>query len=707
MAVLLRTGCVTMPRLRVRVLVLAFLGCFTTASVCVAENTVVLEGRYCEAQAFAIGNRLFDNRDYVLAERPELFEGMNFLRTSIDGEAFTCAEAGELYALSPTPGRTGAADRESVLLEAGFEKVDLPEFQLFGKEAINRVTIYRKSIELGETLDFGKWVVFLGRGLTYRKPVSKPWRENEGELLYNGIRLPQEWPPRDLDPYCREPMPVPYLESPPDVIPINVGRQLFVDDFLVESTTLEREFHKAVKYAGNPVLKPETELEMNGGHSPVACPFSDGVFYDPGAELFKMWYHAGWFDGTAYATSEDGIHWTRPKLDVVPGTNRVIAPREDFRRDGVSVWIDQETDRVDERYKMFLYARSSTHPAGGRLLSSSDGIHFTERTLTGPLGDNSTFFYNPFRKKWVFSIRSSRNSRQRDYWETEDFFAARGGGWMPKAPVYWCGADDLDKPDPEIERPTQLYKVDAVGYESLMLGLLQIHYGPPNDVCEKGKYPKLTELTLAFSRDGFHWDRTWRECFVGASRVPRDWERGYIHSVGGCCLIVGDEVYIYYGAFSGVSPNGEGGIYAGGATGLATLRRDGFVSVNAGERKGTLTTRPVVFSGKCLFVNLDAPRGCLRAEVLDRSGDPIEPFTLENCEPVTGDGTCLAVGWRGREDLSSLAGKTVRFRFELQNGKVYAFWVSPDCSGASHGYVAAGGPGFTGPTDTIGCASQH
>jgi hypothetical protein len=44
----------------------------------------------------------------------------------------------------------------------------------------------------------------------------------------------------------------------------------------------------------------------------------------------------------------------------------------------------------------------------------------------------------------------------------------------------------------------------------------------------------------------------------------------------------------------------------------------------------------------------------------------------------------------------------VRFRFRLRNGKLYAFWVSPEVSGASHGYVAAGGPGFTSLTDTLG-----
>ena len=48
------------------------------------------------------------------------------------------------------------------------------------------------------------------------------------------------------------------------------------------------------------------------------------------------------------------------------------------------------------------------------------------------------------------------------------------------------------------------------------------------------------------------------------------------------------------------------------------------------------------------------------------------------------------------------SGKPVRFRFHLSNGSLYSFWVSPDKSGASHGYVGAGGPGLTGPTDTVG-----
>ena len=115
-----------------------------------------------------------------------------------------------------------------------------------------------------------------------------------------------------------------------------------------------------------------------------------------------------------------------------------------------------------------------------------------------------------------------------------------------------------------------------------------------------------------------------------------------------------------------------------------------------------LLTRPVQFSGKFLFVNVNVPEGELRVEACDRDGKVIEPFTRDACVPVKADSCLQRVAWSGGADLSSLAGKPVRFRFWLRNGSLYAFWVSPDESGASHGYVAAGGPGFTGIADTVG-----
>jgi hypothetical protein len=66
------------------------------------------------------------------------------------------------------------------------------------------------------------------------------------------------------------------------------------------------------------------------------------------------------------------------------------------------------------------------------------------------------------------------------------------------------------------------------------------------------------------------------------------------------------------------------------------------------------------------------------------------------------DRTLQAVHWQGATDLSAVMGKPVKLRFHLKNGRLYSFWISPEESGASHGYVTAGGPGFDGPTDTVG-----
>ena len=138
------------------------------------------------------------------------------------------------------------------------------------------------------------------------------------------------------------------------------------------------------------------------------------------------------------------------------------------------------------------------------------------------------------------------------------------------------------------------------------------------------------------------------------------------------------------------------------STGLAVLRRDGFASMDAGSQGGTLTTHPVTFNGQHLFVNIDCPQGELTAEVLDQDGQVIALFTKANCQPITTDSTLIQVTWQGVDNLSALIGKLVRFRFHLKNASLYAFWVSPDSSGASHGYVSAGGPGLTGPTDSEG-----
>jgi hypothetical protein len=258
------------------------------------------------------------------------------------------------------------------------------------------------------------------------------------------------------------------------------------------------------------------------------------------------------------------------------------------------------------------------------------------------------------------------------------------------------GADSADPARDDLRTPPQLYNLDAVAYESVLLGLFTIWRGQPQDRA------KPNEVLTGFSRDGFHWDRPWREAFIPVSETHGDWNWGNVQSAGGCCLVVGDELWFYVSGRAGTRGSSTSGVCS---TGLATLRRDGFASMDAAEAEGTLTTRPVSFQGKYLFVNADGDGGELRVEVLDDEGKVLPRYARSRCVPIRGEGTLLPVRWRDGASLAALSGRPVRFRFHLRHGSLYAFWVSPDQTGASHGYVAAGGPGFTGLSDTVGAAS--
>jgi hypothetical protein len=523
---------------------------------------------------------------------------------------------------------------------------------------------------------------------------AKPATAKE-EVLYNGIRLPAEWPPRYNAVPTREVMPVPYLDRIPEVIPIDLGRQLFVDDFLIEPNSLRRTFHAAQYYSEEPVLKPEQPWEMDGVSGdypmPTAMVFSDGVWYDPQDRLFKLWYMGGHNRSTCYATSTDGIHWEKPSLDVVPGTNIVNT----LWRDSNTVWLDLDEKDPARRYKMFASHMAGKDKCALALFFSADGIHWGEQVADGGLmGDRSTAFYNPFRKVWVYSIKDTYYDRRRRYQENPDVVA--GLNWNYREPPLWVGMDRLDYwREGEVEYP-QLYNLDAVAYESLMIGLFSLWHGPGGH-----DRPKPNEVGIGFSRDGFHWYRPFREAFVPISDKPGAWNFGNVQSAGGCCLVVGDKLHFYVSGRSGI-PGSDSNTSGTCSTGLATLRRDGFASMDVGEEEQRLTTRPLLFHGNRLFVNADCPDGELRVEVLDIDRNPVAPYTRDECNPVQADTTRAAVTWKNATDLSAVAGKPVRLRFHLRKGSLYSFWVTPDASGASHGYVAAGGPGFTSTTDTVG-----
>ena len=140
----------------------------------------------------------------------------------------------------------------------------------------------------------------------------------------------------------------------------------------------------------------------------------------------------------------------------------------------------------------------------------------------------------------------------------------------------------------------------------------------------------------------------------------------------------------YYIGFSGdestVTDNWmTSGMYSGGATGLATMRRDGFVSMRG---VGTLRTRKLECRGKSRFiVNMN---GALTVRILDEDG-----ALLAQSQPFVGDATGAELLF-DNFDIASLNGRVFCLEFDV-DGDLYAFGLADenlDCGGHhGAGYV--------------------
>ena len=109
-------------------------------------------------------------------------------------------------------------------------------------------------------------------------------------------------------------------------------------------------------------------------------------------------------------------------------------------------------------------------------------------------------------------------------------------------------------------------------------------------------------------------------------------------------------------------------------------RVDGFVSADTPyDTLGTLTTRPLRFTGSRLTLNVDTDAaGYLQVGILDEDGVPIPSFGLDACVYVNGDFTAKEAAWLAPDgamaaDVSSLAGRVVRLVFRSRGAKLYAF----------------------------------
>jgi len=113
-----------------------------------------------EAAPFSIGERLFTDRAYTVAEDPDALDDAMFLRVPLEGEKqLVCRRPGMLFLLTPQLDRN--KDSQAEQLEAkGFQKVAMAEIALFAPgNPRNWATLYQKEVVAGESVSFGQWAV--------------------------------------------------------------------------------------------------------------------------------------------------------------------------------------------------------------------------------------------------------------------------------------------------------------------------------------------------------------------------------------------------------------------------------------------------------------------------------------------------------------------------------------------------------------------
>jgi len=497
-------------------------------------------------------------------------------------------------------------------------------------------------------------------------------------------------------------------------VDVDCGRQLFVDDCLIAATNgVVRHWNHPVK-ATDPVVWPGdgsgVGVRDGGKDANLTCATDGGLWWDPTRGKYRLWYQADWLGDICYAESTDGRRWTYPGLDIVRGTNRVFS---DDVIDSWSVTPDYAAPNPYAAWKLHISEPGAL--TDDVLFSSEDGIHFTRLGVAGKSGDRSTSYYDPFRGKWVFSLRDFRNSdRCRAFFASRTFGGADCKWNFGKTVITAVKAPTTDGlPQPEdwlvaTNRPNwALYSFNAVAYESLMLGVMEVLYNTPNDNgdCSDAGLPKQTALHFCFSRDGKTFVPRNEADIAPSGWGSGKWDTGYLSAVGGICTVDDDRLTFYYSGLRGDASRladgerwAENGMYSNGAIGYATLRRDGFAGMVA-DGLGELTTKPLAFTGAHLFVNAECRFGSVRAEILDAKGDPVPGFTADDCTPlVRKDATNAELVFKGG-DLAALGDRRVRVRFLLLCATLYAFWLSPSEGGESRGYVAAGGPTYPGLRD--------
>ena len=530
---------------------------------------------------------------------------------------------------------------------------------------------------------------------TFSRPADRNSVET-AERMVEALRL------RNIDDAQRSMRSHLLIERPPD----HARLILFVDDGNIATMCgvtrrIGNQRSAAHKFPHNPLISPEQPWEGENVFP------SATVLYDPEALSYRMWYHGSRqlsareeLCALCYATSSDGVHWTKPALEIYPDTplseaatsNNLVMPWGDtVRGDLISATILPSTmpGRGEPQYHM-LYLADGAPKAGVGVAASTDGLHWSAApesrveiaaSATLPVGDALVCIAEPS------ATGIANNGAPQEfiaYYRLPLRVAAQPTlcrmqshdlhHWTSQRVV--LTTDEQDPPDAEVHGLTPFR------YGELTLGLLWLHRRATNS----------GELQLVSSRDGIEWTRVGDRTPLLVSGEPESFDHFGITRPT-IPIVVGNELWFYY-AGSGKSST-SGAITQ--QIGLATLMLDRFVALEANDVEGYVITTPFDCSTHThLLLNAVVnARGYVLVEVLEgappataesantppEQETPIPGYSREEAIPFDGNAIYHRVGWREHDDLSDLGQRSIRLRFIICRAALYSFRLAhPEAS---------------------------
>jgi len=475
-------------------------------------------------------------------------------------------------------------------------------------------------------------------------------------------------------------------------ITLSRQKQLFLDDYLVKSVTnIKREIHPPQKYDGNPVLWPCESWE------PKLGVLYGSVIRDNGK--YRMWYKAGM--GVGYAESSDGIKWVKPRLDLVKidgqKTNLLFVKRKKFKGpeelptfwELFGVHKDEQDPNSSRRYKMGFLSiiRPYTgpradpfHPTDRRGLGvagSPDGIHWRliDAWATEAICDGAThWMFDASSEKYVLYGRTKKTlpdveTAWSKYSWYESYHSGRSVARLESTDfLNWDFTEPASAPvvmtaDVNDQPGTEIYSMMVFPYESVYIGLVQVFHARP-EAC-------YLDVQLAVSHDGLHFARVAeRKPFIPVGPIG-SWDR-FNHSLANNPpILVGDELRFYYGGrtYRHAPYAGKDTGPDAGGIGLATVKKDRFVSLQASFDGGQIFTKPLRLLGSNLHLNAKSDFGEILVEVLDTAGN-----SIAKSRSVRSDSFDIVIDWE-HGSLRSLPAPVV-LRFTIKNACLFAVWCT-------------------------------